>query len=206
MEPDPVDAVRRGYDAVSHLYRGDDETPATYVSWLAGLLRRLPAGADVLDLGCGCGIPVAKALADAGHHVTGVDLSEVQVRRARHLVPAATFLQADATRVTFPDGSFDAVVCLYALIHMPVDAQPGMITRIAAWLRPGGLLLATTGAQAWTGSETHWLGGSATMWWSQADADTYRDWIIRAGLRVESEDFVAEGASGHQLFWARHPV
>jgi hypothetical protein len=43
------------------------------------------------------------------------------------------------------------------------------------------------------------------MWWSHADAATYRDWITEAGLRVESEAFVPEGDSGHQLFWARRP-
>jgi len=38
--------------------------------------------ARVLDLGCGNGVPVAKALAVGGHDVTGVDLSAVQVERA----------------------------------------------------------------------------------------------------------------------------
>jgi SAM-dependent methyltransferase len=202
---DPIETVRRAYDAVSHLYRRDDDNPAEYVSWLADLQRGLPAAASVLDLGCGCGVPVARTLADGGHRVTGVDLSDVQIDRARRLVPRATFMRADATQVSFPDGSFDAVVCLYALIHMPLDAQPGLLMRIASWLRPGGVLLATTGAEAWTGSEERWLDGTETMWWSHADAATYRDWIARAGLRIESEDFVPEGAGGHQVFWARRP-
>jgi hypothetical protein len=34
--------------------------------------------------------------------------------------------------------SDDAVVCLYALIHMPLDAQPGLLRRAADWLRPAG--------------------------------------------------------------------
>ena len=182
--------MRYGYDAVSHLYRGDGDNPAEYASWLAALRRQLPAGASVLDLGCGCGVPVAATLANGGYRVTGVDLSEVQIARARHLVPEATFVHADANRVAFADRSFDAVVCLYALIHMPLDEQPQLISRIAGWLRPGGLLLVTTGAQAWTGTEERWLGGSAPMWWSHADADTYRRWIIEAGLHVESEEFV----------------
>ncbi|GAA4445877.1 class I SAM-dependent methyltransferase [Phytohabitans houttuyneae] len=202
---DPVEIVRRGYDAVSHLYRQDDDTPAEYRDWLAALRARLPDRARVLDLGCGNGVPVAKALAAAGHDVTGVDLSEVQVERARRLVPDATFRRADATEVDFPDGGFDAVVCLYALIHMPLDRQPPLLARIARWLRPGGWLLATTGASAWTGAEQGWLGGDAEMWWSHADAATYRAWIAGAGLRVEAEAFVPEGGSGHQLFWARRP-
>ena len=52
--------------------------------------------------------------------MTGVDLSEVQIERARQLVPRATFIRADATEVAFPTESFDAVVCLFALIHIPL--------------------------------------------------------------------------------------
>lgn len=204
--PDPAELVRRGYDAVSHRYRRDGDHPAEYTPWLTTLQCWLPISASVLDLGCGCGIPVAKSLTDGGHHVTGVDISEVQINRARQLVPRATFLHADATQISFPEAAFDAVVCLYALIHMPIDAQPHLISRIATWLRPGGWLLATAGAQAWTGTEDNWLGGTATMWWSHADAATYRSWIIRAGLRIESEGFVPEADSGHQLFWARRSL
>ncbi|MFC0534056.1 class I SAM-dependent methyltransferase [Phytohabitans kaempferiae] len=203
---DPADVVRRGYDAISHLYRQDGDLPAEYLGWISVLRTRIPPRARVLDLGCGCGVPVAKVLADTGHAVTGVDLSDVQIERARRLVPGATFLRADATEVDFPAGSFDAVVCLYALIHMPLDRQPPLIARVAGWLRPGGWLVATTGAQAWTGTEAGWLGGEATMWWSHADAATYRGWITEAGLSVQSEQFVPEGDGGHQLFWARRPL
>jgi cyclopropane fatty-acyl-phospholipid synthase-like methyltransferase len=202
---EPAEVVRQGYDAVSYLYRSDNDTPAEYPAWLTTLRQRLPASATVLDLGCGCGIPVAKTLTDSGHQVTGVDISEVQINRARHLVPQATFLHADATQITFAEGAFDAVVSLYALIHIPVHTQPQLISRIAVWLRRGGWFLATTGAYAWTGTEDNWLGGNATMWWSHADAATYRMWITHAGLRIESEDFVPEADSGHQLFLARRP-
>jgi hypothetical protein len=80
-----------------------------------------------------------------------------------------------------------------------------LLARIAGWLRPGGLLVVTTGAEARTGTEDRWLGGPAPMWWSHADADTYRRWIVGAGLLIESEAFVPDGDSGHQLFWARKP-
>ena len=202
---DPTDIVRHGYDAMSHLYRRDADNPAEYGPWLAALQRQIPVSASVLDLGCGCGIPVAATLASNGHRVTGIDLSEVQITRARRLVPNATFLHADANQVSFPDRTFDAVVSLYALIHMPLDEQPRLISRIADWLRPGGLLLVTTGAQAWSGTEEHWLGGPVPMWWNHADADTYRRWIIQAGLLIESDEFVPEDDGGHQLFWARRP-
>lgn len=204
-DDDERDLVRRGYDRLSYHYRADDADDGQYGPWLGDLHGRLPASAAVLDLGCGCGVPVARFLADAGHHVTGIDISDVQIERARRLVPTGTFLRADASRLHLPPASFDAVVCLYALIHVPLADQPRLIGSIASWLRPGGWLLATVGDSAWTGTEDNWLGGPATMWWSHADAATYRDWLGQAGLTVTAEDFIPEGTSGHTLYWARRP-
>jgi SAM-dependent methyltransferase len=150
---DPKDLVRRGYDELSYRYRGDAEGPASYTTWLAQLRERVPAGGAILDLGCGNGVPLARDLAAVGYAVTGVDLSAVQVERARQLVPAARILHADATEVSFAPASFDAVVSLYLLIHLPLEEQPVLLGRIGGWLRPGGWLLATAGQHAWTGTE-----------------------------------------------------
>ena len=199
------DLVRAGYDALSHRYRGDDDSAEEYGPWLADLQTHLPDRGDVLDIGCGCGLPAARCLAAAGHRVTGVDISDVQIERARRLVPDATFIREDAAQLRFSPGSFDAIICLYALIHMPLDQQPRLLRSIAEWLRPGGWLLATTGQDAWTGTQDNWLGGPATMWWSHADAATYRSWLQQAGLEVTVQQFVPEGNSGHALFWARRP-
>jgi 2-polyprenyl-3-methyl-5-hydroxy-6-metoxy-1,4-benzoquinol methylase len=199
--------VRRGYDAVSYRYRADDDDDAgERGAWIESLTVRLPPGGAVLDLGCGCGVPVARALAQAGFAVTGVDLSDVQIDRARALVPQASFLRADASDVAFAADSFDAVTCLYMFIHLPQAEQPSLIRRIAGWLRPGGILLATTGHTPWTGTDPDWLGGGAAMWWSHPDAATYRDWFEAAGMVVTAQEFVPEGSGGHELFWCQRPI
>ncbi|MFI5713070.1 class I SAM-dependent DNA methyltransferase [Kribbella sp. NPDC051620] len=196
------DLVRRGYDALSARYDEAFDAETKYGPWLEELLGRLDGPGRVLDLGCGSGVPVALTLADAGHQVVGVDISEVQVERARERVPAATFLRADATQLEFPAAGFDAVVSFYALIHIPLDEQRELLRRIGEWVRPGGLFAATVGAGAWTGSEENWLGGEVPMWWSHADVGTTRGWIEEAGFVVDREEFVPEGAVGHALLWA----
>lgn len=203
---DPVEFVRRGYDALSWHYRSDDDNPAAHAAWARELGTRLQPGARVLDLGCGNGIPLTRDMSTAGFGVTGIDASAVQIERARRLVPTAEFVQADMTTVEFNDGTFDAVVCLYAIIHLPLADQPLLLHRMARWLRPGGWLLATTGHDAWTGTESGWLGGDADMWWSHADADTYRSWLTDAGLTIVDQRFVPEGAGGHELFLACRPI
>ena len=197
------DLVRQGYDALSHAYEQAFPVGTKYQPWLTGLLGRLAPGSRVVDLGCGVGLPVAARLAAAGHRVTGVDFSEVQIRRARDLVPGAEFVCADATEADFPAGSVDAVVSFYMFIHLPLEEQPPLLARIARWLRPNGEFLATMGHGAWTGVDENWLGGGAAMWWSHADAATNRSWLADAGFTVEHEEFVPEGDSGAALFLAR---
>ena len=107
---DPKTIVRSGYDAISEAYRSDSFPLAG--TWYETALRVLDTallpGSAVLDLGCGCGVPVAAQLAGS-HRVTGVDLSERQIERARVLVPAAEFVRADMASIEFPARSFDAI-------------------------------------------------------------------------------------------------
>ncbi|GAC1642892.1 MAG: class I SAM-dependent methyltransferase [Candidatus Dormibacteraceae bacterium] len=194
--------MRHGYDLVSRAYRADDGAEGQYGPWLELMEARVPAPAKVLDLGCGCGVPVARRLAPR-YEVTGVDFSPVQIERARALVPRATFVCADMAALAFPDASFDAVVCLYAIIHLPLGEQPRFLRNVARWLRPGGVLIATVGHGAWTGTERDWLGvPGGDMWWDHADAETYRRWLGEAGLVVEDERFVPEGTGGHTFVFA----
>lgn len=202
------DLVRRGYDAISGAYRTDDgssspdsaETTDTYGGWLAELSGRLPVGARVVDLGCGAGVPAAADLARRGFDVTGVDISEVQVERARRLVPDAEFVCADLATWDAEPASLDAVVSFYALIHVPLEDQVALFPRIRRWLRDDGLLLAIVGADRWTGVEQHF---GTEMFWDHADAATYLEWLRAAGLEPEWHRFIPEGDTGHTLVLAR---
>jgi len=203
---DPKKVVREGFNRVSTIYRPPgsradafDHTNADYRDWLRPFFRMVPAGTEVLDLGCGCGTPGARLLAER-FRVTGIDISDVQIERARKLVPDGRFLRADMTRVSFPRDAFGGVVCLYALIHVPLEEQPGLVGKVARWLGPGGLFLVTTGATAWTGVEEGWLGSNAKMYWSHADARTYEQWFTERGFHILRRTILPEGESRHALF------
>ena len=215
MEADDVaerarqrELVRRGYDAISVAYRSDDgaaarssgEDVSRYAGWVAELAGLLPAGATVLDLGCGAGIPATQELAGHGLRVVGVDFSAVQLTRAPRLVPAASLVQADMTALHLRPASLDAVVSFYALIHVPLIDQQALFPRIRSWLRPGGYLLAIVGADRWTGTERY-LG--ADMFWDHADTATYVRWFAAARLAPVWHRFIPEGDGGHGLIMAR---
>jgi GrpB-like predicted nucleotidyltransferase (UPF0157 family)/SAM-dependent methyltransferase len=195
--------VRDAYDRVSYAYRSDDGDDLRERTWAARLDARLASGSDVLDLGCGCGVPVARLLAER-HAVTGVDISPVQIARARRLVPGARFVCADMTALDQPSASFDAVIALYSLIHVPLDEQGALYARIAGWLRPGGLLLATVGAGRYRGIEEGWLDvEGADLFFDHADAETHVGMLRGAGFAVEGVEHTPEGENGHTLVEAR---
>jgi len=188
--PDPKRIVREGYDLVSYAYRDDDfdlDQRSGYAHWLRRLERRVAPGARVLDLGCGNGVPVARELAKR-HRVTGIDLSPVQIARARTLVPDARFECVDMTAASFAPGSYDAVAAFFSIINVPAAEQPALFRAIGGWLAPGGCLLAILGKCAWTGTESDWRGvPGATMYWSHADLADARRWIADAGMRIVEE-------------------
>ena len=198
---DARDLVRRGYDEISYAYRVDGAGGAhaeeAYRPWLA----RAPRG-RVLDLGCGSGEPVARLLAERGDDVVGVDISRVQVERARALIPSGAFFESDLASFDAEPSSFDAVVSFYALIHSPRDDQEALYPRIASWLRPGGTFVATVGAVDWTGVEEY-LG--APMFWDHPAPEVTIGWLADAGLEVVHHEYVPEGDSGHALVVARRP-
>jgi cyclopropane fatty-acyl-phospholipid synthase-like methyltransferase len=132
--------------------------------------------------------------------VLGVDISAVQIERARQLVPGANFELADMVTWHHEPASFDAVVSLYALIHVPLEDQQDLFAKIRRWLRPAGYLLAIVGSERWTGIENYF---GAAMFWDHADRDTYLTWLTEAGLAPVWDRFVPEGNAGHTLVLAQ---
>jgi cyclopropane fatty-acyl-phospholipid synthase-like methyltransferase len=165
--------------------------------WVEKLLDLIEDGSDVLELGCGGGSPATRRLAE-DHRVHGVDISSEQVSRARQRVPNATFEQADATELSLKPASFDAVVSLFMLGHVPRAEQAPLLGSIASWLRAGGYLLATMGtAEANDEVEADWLG--APMFFASFDADANRRLLADAGFDVSEATVIQIEEPGHGI-------
>jgi SAM-dependent methyltransferase len=106
----------------------EDQLLATYV----------PAGAKLLDFGCGNGSHVGTYLHSTARLYTGLDISEDAVRACREKGLEAICHMPDAS-LPFDDASFDAVVSFEVLEHLfsPSDA----VAEIHRVLHPGGYFI-----------------------------------------------------------------
>lgn len=97
-------------------------------------------GSRVLDLATGPGYVAAQA-AERGASVVGVDVAAAMVSLAKRLHPGIEFREADVHELPFEDGSFDAVVGNFLIMHLgrPEQALAGFV-RV---LRPGGRIALT---------------------------------------------------------------
>ncbi|MEW5757720.1 MAG: class I SAM-dependent methyltransferase [Pseudomonadota bacterium] len=110
---------------------------------------QLRRGARVLDLCCGTGasaLPAAHAVGPEGT-VIAIDLAEELLKLGRTKAAAGglsnvEFRRGDMTALDFPDGYFDAVVCVFGIFFVPnMEAQVAELWRL---VRPGGQLAITT--------------------------------------------------------------
>ncbi|MBF4999797.1 class I SAM-dependent methyltransferase [Nocardia sp. BSTN01] len=102
------------------------------------LLRQLPQHCErILEVGCGAGT-LAAELARRADRVDAVDRSPEMIEAARRVVPDnVACVRADILDHPLPEASYDAVVSLTTLHHMPLER---VLPRLAHTLRPGGVL------------------------------------------------------------------
>jgi SAM-dependent methyltransferase len=106
--------------------------------WLA---EQLPPGSHVLDLGCGTGLPTARQLVEAGHRVTGIDLSPEMVKLARENVPEGDFRRMDIADVEKQElGPFDGVAAFFSLLMLPRVEIPFALRMLHQQTREGAPL------------------------------------------------------------------
>lgn len=96
-------------------------------------------GKRLLDIGCGGGY-LARTLLARGAIVTGIDPGEAAIATARSIAPQARFEVASADSLPFPDGSFEGIVFLNSLHHVPAVAMDGALAESARTSAPGGLV------------------------------------------------------------------
>lgn len=144
MERAAIDSrrVERVYSALSRVY--DDA-----FDWALGPGRleavgRMPIRSDdrILEVGVGTGLSLPSYPPEC--RVTGIDISEPMLERARHRArqlegPELELRQMDARKLAFPTAAFDHVLAPYVISVVPEPEK--VMTEIARVCKPGGTVI-----------------------------------------------------------------
>jgi 2-polyprenyl-3-methyl-5-hydroxy-6-metoxy-1,4-benzoquinol methylase len=187
-----------GYETHAAEFRHWREQSSIGVATVLQWAQDLAPGAAVLDLGCGSGLPLGKALADRGFRLYGVDASPALAAAYQQLLPQAQVACERLEDSDFFQRQFAGVLCVGVLFLLPEASQRQLFRKVATALAPGGLWLFSAPAQpcCWvdvlTGQESVSLG-----------MDVYQQLLQQAGLQLLAQ-YHDEG--GNHYIAAQRPV
>ncbi|WP_106746296.1 class I SAM-dependent methyltransferase [Yoonia maritima] len=113
-------------------------------NWLDRFTAPLTVRAQLLDIGCGAGDPIARYLLDRGFAVTGVDASPELIDVAQENMPAAHWVVADMRALQLSQ-RFDGMLAWDSIFHLTPGDQRLMFPVFAAHANVGAQLMFTSG-------------------------------------------------------------
>jgi len=177
--------VEAGYDKISQLYhRRRVERFWSVAPDLNSFLKLVAAGGAVLDAGCGSGY-IASIMEKRGFTVTGIDISTKMLELARKNATQSTFRRMNMRKLDFPNETFDGVLCLYSIIHVPRRYHLGILRGFRRVLKPKGILAIHMGWSDWVGIEDNWLGTGVPLYWSHFGRGKNLDLVKKAKFDVK---------------------
>jgi len=185
MKKEMQDIVKRGYEKGDYegVYRGRQAINDFETKFFEALCSNLLAQSNVLDLGSGPGVPYDLYLTKQCLAVTGIELSQKHLKRAKKNVPEAEYILGDFLKYPFAPEHYDGAIALYSLFHIPRDRHQEMLFKIHTLLKPRGYLLITVGTEDVPYKERESFCG-AEMAWSFFDTDTNMRMIMKSGFTI----------------------
>jgi ubiquinone/menaquinone biosynthesis C-methylase UbiE len=187
--------VEQGYNRIAEDYYSHRNL-SKFNKELEQFASLLPENAHILDVGCGAGIPTAKFLAEKGIKVTGIDLSDKMLNLARDNVPRAKFIKMDMNDLQFSENTFDGIISVYALFHVPKSQHFNIFKQFYKILKPSGILLINTGISESEGTSNFF---GVPMFWSNYSPKTTLALVKKAGFSIISESVLERG--GEYQYW-----
>jgi len=139
MIPDrkPLQSFYRTSKQYGERLKGSEQHAPEYADYLRLVQQWAPAGARLLDLGCGTGYTSAQ-LARAGYEVVGVDLSPLFLRPREECSSGLALLAADAFQLPFREGCFEVVTSFQFIERYRVAKISHGSAGMGLTMRPSG--------------------------------------------------------------------
>jgi SAM-dependent methyltransferase len=134
----------REYDLIAEWY-ASERVDQTGVPEATALASSIPRGSLVLDIGCGNGIPITRALLSEGHRVIGLDSSSAMLAQFKRNCSETFAVRGIVESCPFADGVFDAAVAWGVMFHLNPENAICAIANISRTLRRGAPFLFTSG-------------------------------------------------------------
>lgn len=193
--------VKAGYNVAAKNYSSEFRDQFKNEKHLSKLVELLKPDSTVLDVGCGAGKPIDRYLISAGMKVTGIDISEAQIKLAKAHVPEADYEVKDMSELRDGEYQVDAVVSFYAIFHTPRENHSELLKKFKSFLKADGYLLITMGASDWEGKEDNFCGSE--MYWSHYGADKNKELIEKAGFEIIFSEVDDAGGEEHLVILAK---
>ena len=187
--------VEKSYDKMGeayHNFRNNEK----FNRELGKFAELLPSSGKVLDAGCGVGLPVSLFLVKNGFNVTGVDISQRMIDLAKENVPEGSFYRKNILTLDFPDNSFDGIICVYTLWHIPRKNHSSIIGNFHRMLKEDGILVLNTGIHESEGMSQFF---GEPMLWSTNDPMKTLAFIKELGFDIIFEGVLSLG--GERQYW-----
>lgn len=193
------DDVWKLYQAKAQDFARERQRFGGEAKYFAEIAARIPAGAAVLDLGCGSGVPIARFFIDYGFALTGVDAAPAMIDICRTQFAEAEWVLADMRQLRL-GRRFDAIFAWDSFFHLPPDDQRRMFSVFHAHAAPHAFLLFTSGPAA--GEPIGDLYGEP-LYHASLDEAEYRALLDESGFVVVSYTAEDPEAGGHTVWFAR---
>lgn len=131
--------LKEAYNRIAEDWHRDHLADDWWKNGTDDFIKELPAGARVLDVGCGSGVK-SKYLTDHGFKVIGIDISEKLLEIAEREAPEAEFRVLSMTDLDSMPETFDGVFAQASLLHIPKKEAGDIVKKMARRLVTGGLL------------------------------------------------------------------
>lgn len=187
-----IDVYRRHGRAWAEL-RGD--RPAEGL-WLDRFCDLLPAGANLLDIGCGSGLPIARELVRRGFDVTGIDAAPEMLDLFRFNLPGQPAFRADMRQLSL-GGRYAGLLAWDSFFHLSPRDQRTMFARFQAHAAPKAGLMFTSGPAE--GAAIGEFEGEP-LYHGSLGSDEYRSLLDGAGFRV-IDHAVGDPTCGYRTVW-----
>lgn len=140
----------------------------------------LPQNAEILDVGCGTGEPIARFFIERNYKLIGIDNSESMLNYCRDRFPGHTWISMDMRNLNIKK-NFDCIIAWHSFFHIQREEQELVLQNFNNHLKPGGVLVFTSGVDngdVWSNN------GGEMLFHASLSTEEYNEIFIKLNMKV----------------------